>query len=378
MTAALCVVMTSFAAPAEAESDGTWDYVSYSVSGVYFPIVGNFAGDKASDIYWYAPGAGVDTMYVGNEGSRTFDKVRIPMDEVATPIVGDFAGDDYDDIFWYRAGTAVDRLWVSEDTDDIFDTSITKSVSGTYQPKVLRDWRAEGKDRIFWYRPGDGTDPLWIFDEDGSHRSISQQIRSNLQVIAGDWNGDLVEDLFLYGPGSLPDRVWISHAGPFTSTKVTINGSYEAVPVIGDEYDDVLLYGSGTKPDRYLQNLGGHFRILTTFLPARGYGYSFGMGGAVVYSPADRENALWTDGDSVITTYLSDTRDVGSNKVYGQGDFDGDGFMDILWYGPGTGSDAVWYWDAGGDAGDAAARSAEGAAPTTGTVKSGVPTASRD
>jgi len=370
VAAALCVAMASFASPAEAESDGTWDYVSLSVTGNYIPIVGNFAGDKASDIYWYSPGTGADTMYIGNEGSRTVAKVRVPMDEVATPVVGDFAGDDYDDIFWYRAGTAVDRLWVSIDSAEIFDTSLTKSVGGTYQPKVLRDWRAEGKDRIFWYRPGSGTDPLWIFDVDGNHRSISQQIQANLQVVPGDYTGDGVEDLLLYGPGSLPDRLWRSHDGPFTSTKLSINGTYQAALVLGEEYDDVVLYGSGTRSDRYLQNDGGSFSTLSIHLPARGTATSVGLGLTVVYSPSDRENAVVeVSDDVVVTSYLSDTRDVGPNKILRPGDFDGDGFADLLWYGPGTGSDSYWY-GVGAEESGAAARAADAAVAPAGRTKS--------
>ena len=62
---------------AAVDSDEQWDYVAESVSGQYEPVVGNFAGDFSSDIYWYAPGAPVDTLYIGNDGVREWTKVRV-------------------------------------------------------------------------------------------------------------------------------------------------------------------------------------------------------------------------------------------------------------------------------------------------------------
>lgn len=378
VSAALCAAMASFATPAGAVSDGVWDYVSVSIGGNYKPVVGNFAGDTAEDIYWYSPGSGPDTLYIGNEGSYTVTKVSVPMNEVATPIVGDFAGDEYDDILFYRPGSAVDRLWVSVDDEaPVFDTSRTLTVSGTYQPKVLRDWRAGGKDRVFWYRPGSGTDPLWIFNADGSYQSTTHKITSNLQVVPFDWNGDGMEDLLLYGPGSLPDRVWRSQGGAFVVSNLSISGTYQAVVVRGETLDDILLFGSGSRTDKYLQNIGSRFRSEDVYLPARGTAYTVGQGGAVVYSPLDRENILVEEGSTVETFYLSETRNVGANKVFLSGDFNGDEWADLLWYGPGTGSDAYWYADPPDSARMSGAPAAEdGSAGVTSTKGAGAP--SRD
>ena len=179
-------------------------------------------------------------------------------------------------------------------------------------PEVLRDWREGKKDRVFWYRAGDGTDPLWIFKPDGSHTVVTEQVRNTLQVVAGDWSGDGVEDLLLYGPGTLPDRVWTSHAGPFTSRSITINGRYQAVAVLAIPFDEVLLFGTGDKPDRYMHNAGSGFRTQPVLLPARGKAYTAGLGAAIVYSPLDFENIVIDDGDTAGSYYLSDSRDVGA------------------------------------------------------------------
>jgi hypothetical protein len=64
---------------------------------------------------------------------------------------------------------------------------------------------------------------------------------------------------------------------------------------------------------------------------------------AVVYSPLDPENIVISDGASADTFYLSDTRDVGAGKVMLIGNYENDDFLDILWYGPGTSHDELWY-----------------------------------
>jgi hypothetical protein len=294
-------------------------------------------------VYWYAPGTGTDTLYIGNDGNRTFTKVQVPMDDDAVPVVGDFGGDELDDILWYRAGSGTDRLWIATGDEDVFDTSRTETLNGTYKPEVLRDWRSGKKDRIFWYRAGDGTDPLWIFAADASHTVVTEQVRNTLQVVPGDWSGDGVEDLLLYGPGTLPDRVWTSHAGHFTSKSISINGRYQAVAVLGVPFDEVLLFGTGDKDDRFLHNSGSGFQIESVYLPARGRAATAGIGAAVVYSPLDPENIVISDGASADTFYLSDTHDVGAGKVMLIGNYENDDFLDILWYGPGTAHDELWY-----------------------------------
>jgi hypothetical protein len=329
--------------PAGAESDEQWDYTALAVSGHYEPLGGDFAGDFASDIYWYAPGSGTDTLYIGTAGERVWTKRQFPMNDDAVPVVGDFGGDVHDDILWYRPGPSTDRLWIATGDSELFDTTRTVTLNGDYRPEVLRDWRDGKKDRVFWYRPGEGTDPLWIFKPDATFTTVTSQIRNTLQVVPGDWSGDGVEDLLLYGPGSLPDRVWTSHAGAFTSKAITINGRYQAVTVLALPYDEVVLFGTGAKEDRYLHNSGSGFQIQPIFLPARGKAVSAGIGAAIVYSPLDPENIV-VDFDGTAETFLlSESRDVGANKVLLVGNFENDDFFDLLWYGPGPAHDEIWY-----------------------------------
>ena len=329
-------------APAEAETDGVWDYEPASVSGSYEPFVGDFAGDLASDVFWYAPGTGVDTLWIGAEGERTVTKEQFAVDETTlVPVVGDFGGDTHDDIIWYQPGPGVDRLWIATGDETVFDTSRTVTLNGTYRPRVLHDYREGNKDRVFWYRPGDGTDPLWIFDADATYTTVTNQIRSTLQVIAGDWNGDGMEDLLLYGPGSLPDRLWRSRRGPFTSTNLSINGRYQATTVYAVPYDEVLFFGTGDNPDVYWHNSAGGFDSQSIYVPARGKAATAGIGAAIIYNPVGDDDVVIDSGDSAAAYALSDTRDIGSGKVVLIGDFDGDNYTDLIIYGPGAAGDQI-------------------------------------
>ena len=114
------------AGSAESADDAHWEYRTASVEGVYQPLVGDFAGDQGDDILWYAPGEGVDVLWIANAGARgsdSFTRVRFSVDGDYRPVVGDFVGDDYDDILWYRPGTTPDPIWAS--------TRPTRSSSGS-------------------------------------------------------------------------------------------------------------------------------------------------------------------------------------------------------------------------------------------------------
>ncbi|MBV9952580.1 MAG: hypothetical protein JO291_11555 [Acidimicrobiia bacterium] len=343
MALAITGVGLASGSSAGAESDESWDYAPLSVSGQYKPFVGDFVGDFSSDIVWYAPGTGTDTIYVGTENDRTFTKIHFAMDDDAVPVVGDFGGDEHDDILWYRPGPGADHLWIATGDESVFDTSRTVTLNGDYRPVVLHDYRSGKQDRVFWYRPGDGTDPLWIFHADATHTVVTEQIRNDLQVIAGDWTGDGVEDLLLYGPGSLPDRIWTSHSSHFTSRSVTVNGRYQVATIVEPQYDDVLFFGTGDKPDVIWHNSASGFHSSSIYVPARGKPMTAGIGAAIVYSPVDRDDLVLSDGTNAAAFYLSDTHDMGPGKTLLVGNFENDDYFDLLWYGPGTASDALWY-----------------------------------
>src|SRR3954463_8204674 len=107
LAVAALVAVAAGAGSADSADDGRWQYEAAAVQGVYQPLVGDFAGDQADDVFWYAPGATTDVLWVAHAGARgadSFTRVRFTVDGTYQPVVGDFVGDDYDDILWYRPG----------------------------------------------------------------------------------------------------------------------------------------------------------------------------------------------------------------------------------------------------------------------------------
>ena len=62
------------------------------VGGTYTPIVGNFAGGRADDIFWYAPGSTPDYLWISSTTRGSFTKVRKDVSGTYRPLVGDFVG----------------------------------------------------------------------------------------------------------------------------------------------------------------------------------------------------------------------------------------------------------------------------------------------
>ena len=169
---ALAAVLASVAGlavgalPAQATSDGFWDYEPVSLRGVYLTAAADFGGDAATDVLFYSPGAPADALWLGRDGVRGtagFQKLSLSIPFDATPVVGDFAGDAHADIFWYGPGAATDQLWVS-DGDGTFTAHASK-VSGYFTPKALTDV-GPGKDDILWYG-STGNSFRWQFSSTG-------------------------------------------------------------------------------------------------------------------------------------------------------------------------------------------------------------------
>jgi glycerophosphoryl diester phosphodiesterase len=263
------------------------------------PVIGDFDGDRRSDVFMYGPGSLPDHVWLGRP-DRAFRGARASVGRSYLPLVGDFNGNGRADIFWYGPGSRPDVLWYGK-TDGAF-AGYPVTVNGSYEP-LLGDFNGDGENDIFWYGPDAGNDALWYGRSSGGFTGHAVNVRGTYQPLVADFNGDGRRDIFWYGPGAGHDELWLGRAsGGFSSRAVTVGRSYQ--PLLGDwngdRSRDIFWYGPGAAPDvLWFGHANGRFT-----------GRAVNVAG--VYQPFT-------------------------------GDFDADGRRDIFWYGPGGGYDVVWY-----------------------------------
>ncbi|MFN8018239.1 MAG: hypothetical protein U0P45_08955 [Acidimicrobiales bacterium] len=354
--AALTMVLGAVGAPkAGAEVSGGWDFRTIGLNGTYFPLVGQFAGDAATDIFWYAPGTGADSLWIGKAGSRganAFTKVPMTVNKSYIPVVGDFFGDDYTDILWYSPGTGADAVWVSANVPGYF-TSQAITINGTFKPTVLHDFTAANrKDDILWYAPGSAGDYLWHFDESGSGAKTTKNLTmsaTNYQVVVGDWNADLLDDVFLYAPGSTADYRWASKPdGTFATSRKDVTSTLKPVTVYQTTGDGILWWGDGTGKESYWVRSSATFASRT--IPSVNVHASPTPGAlqtVYIEAPTDIDGAFVgtsSGGDWYsLVDQASQSKHDQTSQLPVIGDFDDDDYADVIWYGAGTVKDELWY-----------------------------------
>lgn len=227
-----------------------------NVNGTYDLVVGDYSGDGASDVLYYAPGGTPDFLFLG-DWSGLFDLGSFPVNGTYEPFTLDLDGNGHDDIVWYAPGPQQDYIWY-------FDTegysSTPTRASGTYEPFTL-DLNGDGFDDIVWYAPGPAQDYIWYGKAGGGHRSVPTSARGVYEPFVGDFNDDGFDDTFWYAPGTAADYIWYGKPSGFDSVPRRVNGTYRPVSgdFDGDGYGDVLFYAPGGAQDyQWLFRAGGY------------------------------------------------------------------------------------------------------------------------
>lgn len=113
------------------------------------------------DLFFYVPGSGADAQWNGN-GAGGYTVVSRTVSGEYKPIVGNFDQGrpawlgGLSDIFWYAPGTGADTIWINSNGTFV-GSKVT--VNGRYTPFVIPG--TVSSDAIVWNNPS-GSDSLWI------------------------------------------------------------------------------------------------------------------------------------------------------------------------------------------------------------------------
>jgi hypothetical protein len=272
-----------------------FDIRAQDVGGNYHPFVGDFDGDRRSDMLWYGYDDGNDYVWFG-EADRTFnDQIGLrQMSGGYTPTASDLDGDGRSDIYWHNSATGADRIWWGRTDRDFDRTSLNVPTPTSVDVPIPGDFDGDGFGDVFLYSSSGADRVLWGA---GSRAGLSfaamTNVKGSYKPLAGDFDADGFSDIFWYGRGSTADSIWWGRADRgFDKTNTEVSGIYD--PTVAD-FD-----GNGASD--------------------------------ILWSASTGSDSLWFfDARSRGSRISTKTSAILGGSPFG-GDFDGDGIGDVFWY----------------------------------------------
>lgn len=323
-----------------------------TVNGSYTPLVGDFTGDNLDDVFWYAPGAGADSVW--RSPVTSVASVSYAVNGSFRPIIGDFSGDQIDDIFWYAPGVAADYQWRGSATASGSPfVDLGKSayqVNADYATRV-GNFNNDAFDDIVWHSPTSATTHLWLGTSTG-FTTYALPLGRFVLTDVGDFDGDGRADLLSYQAGAGADAIYWGTGTGFTKQAMAVNRPYR--PVVGDfdlnGADDIFWYASDSGTESMWWNPKA--RAAPGSVSSSASSLQLGPGlTSVVLDAAGRDELIWTEQGSGTDAYwkfsgttLTRSTAMTISRTYqflpGRWTSANEG---VLLYAPGTGQDQLWY-----------------------------------
>lgn len=178
------------------------------------------------------------------------------------------------------------------------------------------------------------------------------------QAVVGNFGGDEAEDVLWYRPGAGSDVIWFGREGVRGQSRmvkraVSVSGTYQ--PVVGDfsgdGYDEILWYAPGRAQDHLWKSVAGDFGFGTRSQPLSVSGdftwavledHRGGKDDIAWIAKGDARDYIWHFADDGSGWPLNKTVSAAGPYELVAGDFDGNGYDDLVLHAPGPKRDELW------------------------------------
>jgi uncharacterized protein (DUF608 family) len=172
-------------------------YVGSVASGWTLTGIGDFDGDRKSDLLWFNSGTNTFTIWTSN-GTGGFQQ-NTYVDSVTSGWVlagtGDFDGDGKDDLAWFNSAINTFTVWISKGSNGFQRNASQGSVTSGWRVAAIRDFNGDGRKDLLWQNGG--AFAVWTSTVTGFTPNSYQGVVSGGWALAGtgDFNGDGRSDL---------------------------------------------------------------------------------------------------------------------------------------------------------------------------------------
>lgn len=243
-----------------------------------------------------------------------------------TPVKSDFNNDGISDLVWRNFETGTNGFWFMNDADEggsfgpRAKVTIPEENNQAWAISGTADFNGDGSEDILWRNFETGSNGIWLMDgvERQGIREFQSEANTDWYIAgAGNANGDNIPDIYWRNTNTGANGIWYLDEDQDVRATVAIptesNPDWELTAIADMDNNDVsdLIWRNQSTGENGIWLMGG-------------------LQGQEV------EEIVTLDSESNIRW-----------NIRGAGDFNGDGFTDLVWRNGANGNNGVWLYGEG-------------------------------